>query len=206
MMKKNSMLATLAGALLANCVTHQEIPAYSGPVAPPQVAYRIDDHRYFEIVPKENFACFRARLYYVDTNQGIRTRVMSWDRVPWGKLLIDAANDQYLVSPIISISPDECQSGDSRSTGACNSRLRYSIDAGRTWNVVASKNIDDHEGVYLVGDTVYHAGLKARLPDLAKGDSAWSAFPAGRHEQLPPLSKVPIDSEPHCDRSKSIKE
>jgi hypothetical protein len=84
--------------------------------------------------------------------------------------------------------------------------LRYSINAGRTWNVVASKNIDDHEGVYLVGDTVYHAGLKARLPDLAKGDNAWSAFPASGHEQLPPLSKPPIDSEPHCDRSKSIKE
>jgi hypothetical protein len=89
---------------------------------------------------------------------------------------------------------------------ACNSRFRYSVDAGKTWNVVASTVIQVNEDVYLVGDTVYHAGLKARLPDLAKGDSAWSAFPASRHDQLPPLSKPPIDDEPHCDRSKNIKE
>jgi hypothetical protein len=176
-----------------------------GPVAPPQVAYRIDDHRYFEIVPKENFACFQARLFYVDTNQGIRSRVDSWDRIAWGKLFIDAANDDYLISPIIIIDPDECQSGDSRSTGACNPRLRYSVDAGRTWKVVASKNINDPQDVYLVGDTLYHAGKQARLSDLASGDSAWTAFPVDGQKRLPPLTKPSVDNEPHCDESKTIK-
>lgn len=205
-MRKNSMFAILAGVLMASCATHHEIPPYSGAVAPSQVAYRIDDHRYFEIVPKENLACHRAGLFYVDTNHGIRTAVTNWDRIAWGKLLIDAANDQYLISPIIYIDPFECQSGDSRAMAACNSRFRYSVDAGKTWNVVASTVIQVNEDMYLVGDTVYHAGLKARLPDLAKGDSAWSAFPASRHDQLPSLSKPPIDDEPHCDRSKNIKE
>jgi hypothetical protein len=207
-MSKKSILAILAAALLASCtstITYAPIPPYDGSVAPSQVAYRIDDHRYFEIVPKENTACDRARLFYVDTARGIRSRVTSWDRIAWGRLFIDATNDQYLISPTIFIDPDECQSGDSRSTGACNSRLRYSVDAGKTWNAVASKNIDDHQDVYLVGDMVYHAGKRARLPDLASGDGAWSAFPLDGQNKLPPLIKPPFDTAPHCDEGKTIK-
>jgi hypothetical protein len=200
------MLAILAGALLAGCVTHHEIPTYKGPVAPTQVAYRIDDHRYFEIVPMENFACFRAKLIYVDTTRGIRTRVTNWDNIIAGRVFIDAANDQYLISPIIGVDPSECQSGDSRRMAACISRFRYSVDAGQTWQAIKSTAIQDHEDVYLVGDTVYHAGLKARLPDFATGDSAWSAIPAGRHGQVPTLTKPPVDDKPRCDYSKDIKE
>lgn len=54
-------------------------------------------------------------------------------------------------------------------------------------------------------DMLYHADLKARLPEFAKGDSAWSAFPSNRFDQLPPLTKPPVHDEPHCDRSKTIK-
>lgn len=207
-MPNKPILAILAAALLTSCtptIAHAPIPRYGGPVAPSQVAYRIDDHRYFEIVPRENMACDRARLFYVDTARGIRTRVTSWDRIASGKLFIDASNEQYLISPIIFIDPDECQSGDSRSTGACNSRLRYSVDAGRSWNVVASKNIDDHQDVYLVGDTMYHAGKRVRLPDLASGDGAWSAFSLDGRNELPRLAKPPFDTEPHCDDGKTIK-
>ena len=205
-MAKNTMPAILVGAMLASCVTYHEPSPYAGPVAPPQVAYRIDAHRYFEIVPRENFACLHASFFYVDTSRDIRTQVTSWDRIAWGKLYVDAANDEYLISPIIFIDPFECQSGDTRSIGACNSRLRYSVDAGRTWNVVASGMIHANRDVYLTGDTVYHAGLKARLPDLVKGDSAWSAFPSSRNDRMPPLAKPPIDDEPRCDKSKTIKE
>jgi hypothetical protein len=205
-MWKNSMFAVLAGALVSGCVVHTEIPPYQGPVAPRQVADRIDDHRYFEIVPTEIYACSLARLFYVDTAHDIRTRVTNWDNVIAGRLFIDAANDQYLVSPIIGVDPSECQSGDRRVMDACLvSRFRYSTDAGKTWKAIRSTSIQDHEDMYLIGDTLYHAGLKARLPDLEKGDSAWSAFPASRHDQLPPLSKRPVDNEPHCDRSKIIK-
>jgi hypothetical protein len=153
------------------------------------------------VVPQENSACSRARLFYVDTALGIRTNVTSWDRIAWGKLFIDAANDQYLVSPIIAMDSD-CQTGDYAST-MCDSRLRYSTDAGRTWKVALSKNISTHEGVYLVGDTLYHAGKRVRLPDLTLGDSAWSGFPSGRQNKLPPLIKPPIDTEPRCDDSKT---
>lgn len=157
-------------------------------------------------MPTENLACHRARLLYVDTTRSIRTRVTSSDSIGKGKLFIDAANDEYLISPIIVVDSGDCQSGDSRSAAACLSRFRYSVDAGKTWNVIVSTAIQNGEDLYLVGDTAYHAGLKARLPDFATGDSAWSAFPASRHDQLPPLSKPPIDNDPHCDWSKSIKE
>jgi hypothetical protein len=204
---KAPILAVVVCVLLVSCMTHHEIPPYSGPVAPPQVAYRIDDHRYFEIVPTENYACSRARLLYVDTTRGIRTRVTNWDNVIGGRLFIDAANDQYLISPILGVDPSDCQSGDRRVMDACLvSRFRYSVDAGQTWKAIRSTAIQDHEDMYLIGETLYHAGLKARVPDLVKGDSAWSAFPADRHDQLPPLSKPPIDNEPHCERAKNVKE
>lgn len=203
-MPKNSMLPILAGALLASCATHQEIPPYSGPVAAPQVAYRIDDHRYFEIEPKENFACFRAMLFYVDRTHGIRTNVTSWDRTYYGRLFIDAATDQYLISPIIGMEPG-CHTGDRAST-MCDLRLRYSVDAGRTWKVTfPPKNVAPHAEVYLVGDAVYFSGHRARLPDLITGDSAWVAFPFSGKNKPPPLVKPPLDNEPACDESKTIK-
>jgi hypothetical protein len=204
MMNKNSMLATLAGALLASCVTHQEIPSYTGPVAPPQVAYRIDDHRYFEIVPTENHACFWANLFYVDTARDIRTNVTSWDRTHYGRLVIDAATDQYLISPIIGMEPG-CHTGDYSST-MCDLRLRYSVDAGRTWKVTfPPKNVAPHAEVYLAGDAVYFSGHRARLPDLITGDGAWVAFPLSGKGKPPPLVKPPVDNEPACDESKTIK-
>lgn len=202
-MPKNSMLPILAGAMLASCVTHQEVPSYSGPVAPPQAAYRIDDHRYFEIVPKESHACFWANLFYVDTARGIRALVTSWDRTNYGRLVIDAATDQYLVSPIIGTEPN-CHTGDYAST-MCDPRLRYSIDGGRTWRVTIPKNAAPHGEVYLTGDSVYFSGQRARLSDLIAGDGAWTAFPLGRQNKLPPLVKPPIDDDPNCDESKTVK-
>lgn len=204
-MSTKSTLAVFAGTLLAGCTptfTYAPIPPYAGPVAPPQVAYRIDDHRYFEIVPRENLACARARLVYVDIEGGIRTNVTSWDRTNYGPLVIDAATDHYLISPIIGMEPD-CHTGDYAST-MCDPRLRYSVDGGRTWHFTVSKNAAPHGAVYLVGDTVYFSGQRARLPDLITGDEAWTAFPLDGINKLPPLIKAPIDSEPTCDKSKTI--
>jgi hypothetical protein len=205
-MSRNSVIAILAALLLASCtptITYTPIPPYDGPIAPPQVAYRIDNHRYFEIVPKENLACARARLFYVDTDRGIRTNVTSWDRINYGRLVIDAAADQYLISPIIGMEPD-CQTGDYAST-MCDPRLRYSVDGGRTWKVTIPKNADVHGDVYLVGDAVYYSGQRARIPDLAAGEGAWAGFSLDGPNKLPPVVKPSIDSEPHCDNSKTIR-
>ena len=69
-MKTSIGLVVWLAVLLAGCANHMNDP-YTGPVAKPQVAYRIDDHRFFEVVPLEKFACARARLYYTDTARGI---------------------------------------------------------------------------------------------------------------------------------------
>jgi len=206
-MLKNSMLAITAGTLLASCtpvIAYAPARTYKGPVAAPQVAYRIDGHRYFQIVPNENLACDRATLFYVDTEHNIRSIVTSWDRTNYGRLVIDAATDQYLVSPIISMEPG-CQTGDRAST-MCDIRLRYSVDAGRTWKVTfPPKRTAPHGEVYLTGDSIYFSGKRARLPDLLGGDGAWAAFPLRPQDMRPPLSKPPVDVEPTCDESKTIK-
>jgi hypothetical protein len=198
-MSKKLTLAILPGVLLVGCVTYHEMPRYTGPVAPPQVAYRIDDHRYFEIVPKENYACFPARLEYVDTALGIRTDVTSWNQIAAHNVFIIDAASNYLVTPLID--PD-CETGGG---DACMPFIRYSTDAGRTWQVgrprYSSPAADD---VYLIGETVYYGGQRARVPDLSSGYSAWSSYPMTGRNELPLAGKAPIDTGMHCDRSKTV--
>jgi hypothetical protein len=199
MMYKNSMLAILAGALVAGCVVYRETPPYQGPVAPPQVVYRVDDHRYFEIVPKENNGCFPARLHYVDTALGIRTNVTNWSLIATHNVFILDAASNYLVTPLID--PD-CETGGG---DACMPFMRYSTDAGRTWQVgrprYSSSTADD---VYLIGDAVYYGDQQAKVRDLSSGYDAWSNYPMTGRNGLPPVGKAPIDTRMHCDRSKTI--
>jgi hypothetical protein len=97
------------------------------PRVPPQVAYRIDDHRYFEITPEAN--CYGDMLYFIDTVKGIRSEVVAFDAVMnRTTLIIDAANDQYLVAPVTR-GGTNCSSGG----GGCGERLPYSTDGGKTW-------------------------------------------------------------------------
>lgn len=100
-----------------------------GPVAAPQVGYRIDGRRYFEIVPLGAAACSNADIYYVDKARGIRSRVLDTWELGGVDLVIDAANEEYLVGPITRGNTD-CSSGG----GFCGgSKLPYSTDGGRTW-------------------------------------------------------------------------
>jgi hypothetical protein len=195
---KKAIHAGLAGTLLVGCVTYHEIPPYAGPVAPPQIAYRIDGHRYFEIVPKENNACFPARLNYVDTALGIRTDVTSWNLITAHNVFTLDAASNYLVTPLID---PNCETGGGN---ACMPFIRYSTDAGRTWQVgrprYSSPGADD---VYLIGDSVYYGGQRARVPDLISGYSAWSSYRMAERNELPPIGKAPIDTSMHCDRSKT---
>jgi hypothetical protein len=108
-------------------------PSAPGPSKSPQVVYRIDDHRYFELTPDET--CFGNMLYFVDMAKGIRSEVVTFDAVMnRTTLIIDAANDQYLVAPVTRGSIN-CSSGG----GACGGdKMPYSIDGGRTWKRVWS--------------------------------------------------------------------
>ncbi len=105
------------------------------PFVSPQVAYRIDDHRYFEITPHASGECTGKMIYFVDTAKGIRSEAVLWDNVmTQGKLIIDAANDQYLIGPVTRGNTN-CSSGG----GACGGdKMPYSTDGGRTWKRVWS--------------------------------------------------------------------
>jgi hypothetical protein len=197
MMWKNSMFAVLAGALVSSCVVYTEIPPYQGPVAPRQVAYRIDDHRYFEIVPKENNACFPARLHYVDTALGIRTNVTSWNMIVNHDVFIVDAASKYLVTPLID---PKCETGGGN---ACMPFIRYSTDAGLTWRITRpGRSSSAVDNVYLIGDTIYYGGQQSKVSDLSSDYSAWVRT---GWVELPPAGKPPIDSIVKCDKSKTVK-
>lgn len=128
---------TLVALAMGLCACVQAVsPPKVRPAAsskPPQVVYRIDDHRHFELTPDET--CFGNMLYFVDTAKGIRSEVVTFDAVMnRTTLIIDAANDQYLVAPVTR-GGINCSSGG----GACTAAtMPYSIDGGRTWKRVWS--------------------------------------------------------------------
>ena len=127
-------LAALALALSACASGGASPPPTPETYIPPQVAYRIDDHRYFEITPWPDGECAEKMLYFVDTAKGIRSKAVQWDNVmTQGKLIIDAANDQYLVAPVTR-GGTNCSSGG----GACGDKMPYSTDGGRSWKLAWS--------------------------------------------------------------------
>ena len=176
-MKLTSLSAPCAALLLSACALPYSPPVapkyepYSGPVAAPQVVYRIDEHRYFELVPYENKSCTRAWFYYTDTSKGIHTRITKSNglrRVD--KFIIDAANDQYLVA-LIKGSNADC-GADSSANSACSDRLPYSVDAGRTWKYSAPR-LTNNTPIVLTGDAVFYATQRAKLSELAQGIDSW---------------------------------
>lgn len=147
-------VAPLALMLSACAFGDSSRPLAPQPTKPPQVVYRIDDHRYFELTPDET--CFGNMLYFVDTAKDIRSEVVIFDAVMnRTTLIIDAANDQYLVAPV-SRGGTNCSSGG----GACGGdRMPYSIDGGRTWRRAWAHSSRD--GVMISGAMAYNVdGLK----------------------------------------------
>jgi len=130
-------------------VSQSSVPPPKSSV-PAQVAYRIDDHRYFEITPDQH--CYGDMLYFVDTAKGIHSEVVRFDAVMnRTTLIIDAANDQYLVAPVTR-GGTNCSSGG----GACGgNKMPYSTDGGRTWKRVWSPG-SDHD-LMISGSTVYQS-------------------------------------------------
>lgn len=132
-------LASIGLSLSACAAIGTSSPQPVEPTVPPQVAYRIDDHRYFEVTPHADGECTGTGLYFVDTAKGIHSDVVTWDNVmTHGRFAIDAANDQYLVAPV-SRGGLDCSSGG----GGCGDVMPYSTDGGRTWKYVWSPGNDD---------------------------------------------------------------
>ncbi|CAG2155571.1 hypothetical protein D3C87_1136750 [compost metagenome] len=121
--------AALGALLIAGCATP---PSYVGPPldavydVPPQVIYRIDDHRF---VTLENYwDCHHGTTYYNDTKQGIRKRLgRNGIENFQGRLINADATGLNLVIP--SSQPPERTCSDR----GCSISLLYSTDGGKTF-------------------------------------------------------------------------
>ena len=162
---------------------------------PAQVVYRIDDHRYFELTPDET--CFGNMLYFVDTAKGIRSEVVIFDAVMnRTTLVIDAANDQYLVAPVTRGSIN-CSSGG----GVCGERLPYSVDGGRTWRRAWYPGYGDdlmarESAVYRSYRIQTVHTDKLDLTDLpATNDTSWKSI----HDFVFKPRIAPVDTKVMCN-------
>jgi hypothetical protein len=112
------------------------------PMAKPQVVYRIDENRYFEIVPRGPAACEKALVYYVDKKLEIYSYVIPYDAKTMNgrKFRIDAANDKYLGAPTSRFNIG-CTGKDNQYCG--DLITAFSIDFGRKWEFVNMLGIGD---------------------------------------------------------------
>ena len=110
------------------------------PIAKPQVVYRIDENRYFEIVPRSPAACERALVYYVDKKLEIYSYVIPYDAETMNgrKFRIDAANDRYLGAPTSRLNI-ECKGRES--IYCANLVTAFSLDFGRNWEFIDTPGI-----------------------------------------------------------------
>jgi hypothetical protein len=183
---------------VSDFVSASSIPVYTGPVAAPQVAYRIDEGRYFEIVPNNKYACMYADLFYVDKGRGIRSYIYPW-REGYNMdadFIIDAANDQYLVAPVDAGSGN-CSSGGGTCPGP---GLIYSLDAGRSWK--RGDALSSSDEINISDSFVYSINRRRLASGLNLSDGVprlvdWKYSPEYRLN----FRKQPVDRRFHCDRN-----
>ncbi|QLG93425.1 hypothetical protein HZF02_16290 [Pseudomonas yamanorum] len=176
---------------------------YRGPVAAPQVVYRIDDNRYFEFVPRQSYFCITGTMMYVDRQQGIRSRVEDWGRHEYSgrsdQLVVDAANTRYLLAPWRNDI-----SGVYAGGGGGRTQLLYSADAGKTWQSRSPTGLGGRLA-YLNGDNLYlvldDEAWSTHLPTPQvpgwDWEKNWTHFKL-KERSLPPVGKWPIDKQFHC--------
>jgi len=107
---------------------NQRIMATNPPRAtydvPPQVIYRIDDHRFITL---ENYNHCAGDTWYNDTKQGVRTNIgLTWPAGFRGKLIIDDPTGMNVAIP--KVSTNLC------SDRGCMNYVAYSTDGGRSFN------------------------------------------------------------------------
>jgi hypothetical protein len=170
-------------------------PPYKGPVAASQVAYRIDENRFFEVVPEKQYSCSSGSIYYTDTALGIHTSVMGTNQVGGLDLVIDAVNTQYLIAPMI------------KGGGSCyncgGSWLPYSTDAGRTWKRGGGGPSSSGSRLTLSGSTAYAVssigGHKvASSVDIGREKFVMQDWKDEPKDFLPRPRKASLDTKFHC--------
>jgi hypothetical protein len=91
---------------------------------PPQVVYRIDDHRF---VTLENYNGCLGDAWYNDTKTGVRTKIgLTWITGFRGRLIIDDPTGMNVAIP--TVSRNLC--GDR----GCRDYVAYSTDGGRSFD------------------------------------------------------------------------
>lgn len=114
-------------------VTKREAPELYPYNVPPQVVYRIDDHRF---VTLEGYNHCLGYAWYNDTRTGVRTKIgLMWPTGFRGKLIIDDPTGMNVAIP--RVSRNVC--GDR----GCIDYLAYSTDGGRSFNWI-QYDIYDH--------------------------------------------------------------
>ena len=194
------LLALAAFAFVLSGCSGADYKPPTKPPVPAQIAYRIDDHRYFEITPNND--CYGDMLYFVDTAKGIRSDVVRFDAVMNGSsLVIDAANNEYLIGPVTRGSTN-CSSGG----GRCGERLPYSVDGGLTWKRAWYPGYGDD--LVISGATVYRSfrieTVHTDMLDLASGptpaDTHWRSAIKAAPQPLVSPTDVKVRCRPPPDQ------
>ncbi|MET1080496.1 MAG: hypothetical protein ABWY06_21000 [Pseudomonas sp.] len=177
---------------------------YRGPVAAPQVVYRIDEARYFEFEPWQAYACIQGNLTYVDKKLGIRSLVRVWDGssysiAPQDEFIIDAGNGQYLVAPWRKDS-GSCGSNG----GGCRDPIDFTTDSGRTWSTVGAPGAGGNKLIVsadkvtvLQGREVLTATLSRPFQDGWDWNRNWATSSVDDQPVLR-LVKAPLERKFHC--------
>jgi hypothetical protein len=177
--------------LLMTCLTQTSCtntglkqPPRSLIIAPPQVIYRIDDHRYFIIENDGERECYAGIIVYIDEKLGIKSTVESWERAKRGrrKFTIDASNDKYLGAPT-ERSSGNCSSGSGNCLGDVT---EYSVDYGRTW-IYRRHGTDDD---ILISGNKFYKYLANKTAKNIFGTISGSYFDMSQPDKIAPYTWV----------------
>ncbi|MBP0597023.1 hypothetical protein J8I26_02845 [Herbaspirillum sp. LeCh32-8] len=218
--QKTGMVGTILLAIgLAGCASQGDMTPdlanmnilRPSPDLPPQVVYRIDDHRYVSL---ENYDSCYGDHYYVDTRLGLHTKIWTDNLSEYRGRLVNA--DPTGMNIVIPSAPAiTC-----RDKG-CNVRLAYSTDAGRSFkykqymhSFYPTKDSENYsvlvaqDGFYVVKTHEYAKGKidnrVTKFP-LASGIDLEKPYPNGLHDEylsnkpLPPLHTPSGQERLSCD-------
>lgn len=194
------LAAMLALSTIVGCTTEPPKNRYQRATevpncdVPPQVIYRIDDHRFISL---ENYDLCYGDNYYNDTRQQIRTKLSRGNEFLTfrGRYIVDDPTGMNVVIP----TAPQASCGDR----GCTVTLLYSTDAGRTFRGMkymnSSRPSRDSENYtitvtkdafYVVEKMQYDAYIR-KYP-LVKGINLSQPYPTGLHDETSWASKKPL--------------
>jgi hypothetical protein len=175
---------------LMTCFTHISCtntglkqPPRSLIITPPQVIYRIDDHRYFVINNDGKEECYAGIILYIDEKLGIRSTVETWESAKlWRKFTIDASNEKYLGAPTAG-SSGNCSSGSGNCLGDAT---KYSVDYGRTWIYRRHGTADD----ILISGNKFYKYIADKTEQNILGNISGAYFDMSQPDKVAPYTWI----------------